>query len=121
MAESDRKFPDPKRLAEVLQRLSSDEVMGSAVLPENAGPIERAKFKACEIIVKFLRKSGMMQKELATRLRIDESRLNEILHYKVENFTLESLIGYANALYPTLINPFHPVFWGERVFEDVPE
>ena len=99
---SEKKFPNPKRLAEVRARLSSDEVMGSSVLPENAGPIDRAKFKACEMMIKYLLKTGMLQKDLATKLGIDESRMSEILHYKVEGFTLDRLIAHAQTLYPNL-------------------
>jgi predicted XRE-type DNA-binding protein len=99
---ADPTFPDRKRLDEVRRRLSDPSVLGSSLLPDNASPIDRAKFKACEAIIKFRRKNGLKQKELAASLGIDESRMSEILHYKIEGFTLDRLVGYAQVLYPNL-------------------
>ena len=98
----DKQFPNQNRLEEVKKRLSSPEVLGSSLLPENATEIDRTKYKACEMIIRFRRQSGLKQKELAIRLGIDESRMSEILHYKIEGFTLDRLVGYAQTLYPNL-------------------
>lgn len=97
-----KKFPNAKRLKEVRDRLSRDDVMGSSLLSENASEVEKAKYKACELIIRFRQSKSLKQKELATKLAIDEARMSEILHYKIENFTLDRLVGYAQALYPTL-------------------
>ncbi len=99
---TDSLFPNRKRLNEVKRRLSDPTVLGSSLLPEGASQIDRAKFKACEAIVKFRRKNDLKQKDLAQRLGIDESRMSEILHYKIEGFTLDRLVSYAQVLYPDL-------------------
>ncbi len=95
-------FPSRKRLDEVKVRLSDPKVLGSSLLPENASQIDQMKFKACEAIIKFRRAKNLKQKELAARLGIDESRMSEILHYKIDGFTLDRLVGYAQELYPNL-------------------
>ncbi len=87
---------------EIRRKLSDSRVLGSSLLPEKATQIDRAKFKACEAIIRFRRKNDLKQKDLAQRLGIDESRMSEILHYKVEGFTLDRLVGYAQVLYPNL-------------------
>ena len=99
---TDSTFPSRKRLDEVRKRLSDPSVLGSALLPDNASQIDRAKFKACEVIIKFRRKNDLKQKDLAARLGIDESRMSEILYYKIEGFTLDRLVNYAQILYPDL-------------------
>ena len=99
---NDKKFPDAKRLKEVRDRLSREDVMGSSLLPENASQVEIAKYKACEMIIRYRQSHGLKQKELGSKLGIDEARMSEILHYKIENFTLDRLIGYAQTLYPNL-------------------
>ena len=99
---NDKKFPDTKRLEEIRDRLSREDVIGSSLLPENASEVERAKYKACEIIIRYRQHNGLKQKELATRLGIDEARMSEILHYKIDNFTLDRLVRYAQVLYPNL-------------------
>ena len=95
-------FPSRKRLAEVRKRLSDPSVLGSSLLPSNATQIDRAKFKACEAIIKFRQKNALKQKDLAQQLGIDESRMSEILHYKTDGFTLDRLVSYAQELYPNL-------------------
>ena len=50
---NDKKFPDTKRLEEIRDRLSREDVIGSSLLPENASEVERAKYKACEIIIRY--------------------------------------------------------------------
>lgn len=97
-----KKFPEPKRLEKVYKNLSRSSVLGSSILPENATTVDQAKYKACEMIVRYRSICQMKQKELAEFLGIDESRMSEILHYKIELFTLERLIGYVVKLYPNL-------------------
>lgn len=99
---SDSKFPNRKKLDEINKKLSNPNVLGSSILPDGATELDSAKYKASEMIIRFRHKSGMKQKELAERLSIDEARMSEILHYKVENFTLDRLVGYAQILYPNL-------------------
>lgn len=99
---NDKKFPDAKRLKEVQDRLSRDDVMGSSLLPANASEVEKTKYKSCEMIIRYRQSHGIKQKELASKLGIDEARMSEILHYKIENFTLDRLVGYAQVLYPNL-------------------
>ncbi len=95
-------FPDPKRLEEVTRRLSDPNVLGSSLLPERASQVDRSKYKACEMIIRYRHKSGLKQKVLASRLGIDEARMSEILHYKIDSFTLDRLVGYTQLLYPNL-------------------
>ncbi|MBF0205471.1 MAG: XRE family transcriptional regulator [Oligoflexia bacterium] len=96
------KFPSTKRLKQVNKHLSSSKVMGSSILPKNATVLERAKYNACSMIVQYVISTGIKQKELANLLAIDESRTSEILHYKIEKFTLDRLIGYTSVVYPKL-------------------
>ncbi|MGK5088518.1 XRE family transcriptional regulator [Bdellovibrionota bacterium FG-2] len=98
----DSDFPTPKRLGEVAKRLSDPSVLGSSLLPKDASELDRTKYKACELIIKYRHKSGLKQKALAEHLGIDEARMSEILHYKIESFTLDRLVGYAQVLYPNL-------------------
>lgn len=97
-----KSFPSQKRLDDVRKHLSKKSVLGSSLLPSNASIVDIVKYKACEMIIRYRQSSDLKQKELAIILKIDESRMSEILHYKIEKFTLERLIGYTNILYPHL-------------------
>ena len=50
--------------------------------------------------VVYLRANNMSQVELAKKLGIEPARLNEIVKYRVELFTLDRLIGYVEKLNP---------------------
>ncbi|MBF0363857.1 MAG: XRE family transcriptional regulator [Oligoflexia bacterium] len=97
-----KKFPRQKKVNEVRKRLSKRSILGSSILPSNATTIEIVKYKTCEMIIRYRHSSEIKQKELAKILNIDEPRMSELLHYKIENFTLERLIGYVLILYPRL-------------------
>ncbi len=76
--------------------------LGRSLLSDDASEVERAKYKACEIIIRYRQNAGLKQKDLARLLANDEARMSEVLHYRIENFTLDRLIGYAQTLYPRL-------------------
>lgn len=97
-----KKLPPRKDLNLMIKKLSSDKVIGSSLLPDNASQIDKLKFKSCEMIIRYRQATALKQKDLALKLKIDESRMSEILHYKIEKFTLERLIGYVTVLYPQL-------------------
>lgn len=101
-SKSSKKFPAAKKLEEVRDRLSKEDTLGSSLLSDDASEVERAKYKACEIIIRYRQNAGLKQKDLARLLAIDEARMSEILHYKIESFTLDRLIGYAQTLYSRL-------------------
>lgn len=75
---------------------------GNLALPSEASEVDRAKYQACQLIAKFKREHGWMQKEIAEKLGVDESRISDLLRGKVESFTLDRLIGYAEKLHPGL-------------------
>jgi len=64
--------------------------------------VERAKYQLCQLIGKYQREHGLLQKEIAEKLGVDESRISDILRRKIESFTLDRLISYAEKLHPRL-------------------
>ncbi len=96
------RWPNERVLAEIRDRLSSDEVEGSRVLGPEADLVDRIKEKLCSKIVEFHLKSGISQKELAKKLDVDEPEMSRILHYKIERYTIDRLVGYLEILYPNV-------------------
>jgi predicted XRE-type DNA-binding protein len=97
---SNTRWPDEKTLSEIRARLSSDEVQGSTVLGPNAKLVDRIKHNVCSKIVQFHLNSNLSQKELADKLNVDEPEMSRILHYKLERYTIDRLLGYLEILYP---------------------
>jgi predicted XRE-type DNA-binding protein len=99
---SDVQWPSEEELSKIRDELSSDQIIGSTVLPPSAHPTDKFKYKLCEMILTYRINSGIKQKELAKILGIDEARASEILHYKVDQFTSDRLQEYVQLLYPNV-------------------
>ena len=96
-------FPDEATLKRVRDKLSDPNYMdGNIALPAKSSETDRAKYQICQLIARYQREHDLLQKEIATRIGIDESRMSDILRGKIESFTLDRLIGYAEKLHPGL-------------------
>jgi predicted XRE-type DNA-binding protein len=96
-------FPDPKALAYIREKLSDPNYQGGNVaLPESASEVDRAKYQICQLIARYQREHALLQKDIARQLGVDESRISDILRGRIEGFTLDRLIGYAERLHPGL-------------------
>ena len=96
-------FPPESVLKHFRDKLSSPNYKKSSIaLPENPTELERAKYELCQLITKYHREHKMKQKELAAKLGIDASRMSDILRGKIDSFTLDRLLGYAEKLHPRL-------------------
>ncbi len=96
-------FPDDQTLKRVRDKLSDPDYLGgNLALPASASEVDRAKYQACQLIAKFQREHGWMQKEIAEKLGVDEARISDLLRGKIESFTLDRLFGYAEKLHPGL-------------------
>lgn len=93
-------FPRETKLKKIRERLESAEP--SLLLPENATKAEIIKYKICEKFVAYLLDHQMTQAELARRLGIDSARLNEIVKYKIDLFTIDKLIEFVEKLDPNI-------------------
>jgi len=98
-----KKFPPEHVLKHFRDKLSSPSYKKSSIaLPEDASEVDRAKYEVCQLITKFHLRNKLKQKELAAKLGIDASRMSDILRGKIDSFTLDRLLGYAEKLHPRL-------------------
>lgn len=96
-------FPDEVTLSRIREKLSDPKYRGgNLALPENATELDRAKYELCQLIARYQREHGLLQKDIARRIGADESRISDILRGKIESFTLDRLISYAEKLHPKL-------------------
>jgi predicted XRE-type DNA-binding protein len=94
------RWPDERELSEIRERLSSVE--GSTVLGPDASLTDRIKQNLCSKIVEYHLKNKVTQKELADKLGVDEPEMSRILHYKIDRYSIDRLVGYLEALYPNV-------------------
>lgn len=90
-------FPSEKELKSVRKRLENAEP--SRMLPKNASKADRLKFKLCEKFVIYLTEHNMSQVRLAKKLKVDPSRVNEIVKYRIDLYTVDKLMDLAERLH----------------------
>ena len=93
-------FPDEKELSRARKKLSKVEPTRS--LPKDASKSDKLKYELCRQFVKYLMKHEMTQKELAEEIDIQQARMNEIVKYRIDIFTVDRLLDYAERLRPNL-------------------
>ena len=98
-----RAFPDEVTLKRVREKLSDPNYRGgNLALPKNATEVDRAKYQLCQLIARYQREHALLQKDIARKIGVDESRISDIRRGKIESFTLDRLISYAEKLHPRL-------------------
>ena len=55
------------------------------------------------LIARYQREHGVLQKDLARKIRVDESRVSDIFRGKIASFILDCLISYAEKFHSGLI------------------
>lgn len=90
-------FPSEKELKSVRSKLS--KVEPSRLLPKNASKADRLKYKLCEKFVIYLTENGLSQVQLAKKLKVDPSRINEIVKYRIDLYTVDKLMELAEKLH----------------------
>jgi predicted XRE-type DNA-binding protein len=93
-------FPNEKELKKMREKLEKAEP--SHLLPRNASKADKLKYALCQKFVIYLLDHNLSQAELARNLNMDTARLNEIVKYKIDLFTVDKLIEFAQRLDPNL-------------------
>jgi predicted XRE-type DNA-binding protein len=89
-------MPPKKVLDEMRKKLEKAEP--SRLLPPNASKADCLKYELCKLFVVHLNREKISQKALAEKLGIEPARLNEIVKYRIDLFTVDRLLGYAELL-----------------------
>lgn len=89
-------FPTEKELKAVRAKLEKAEP--SRMLPKNASKADRLKYELCEKFVIYLTKHKITQAQLARKLKVDPARINEIVKYRIDLYTVDKLMDLAERL-----------------------
>ena len=91
-----------KEFKEYLNQLSSPNYQGGSwVLPENPTPLEKSKHEICREILLYQRQHKLTDEELTKQMELTLAEIEDILHYRIDYFTLDRLMTYANKLFKT--------------------
>ena len=89
-------FPSDSTLKRIDKKLRSGAF--SATLPPGASAQDKFKYDICKKILTFMKDHDLSQRELAKRLEIHESRVSEIVHYKITKVTVDRLMSHLERL-----------------------
>lgn len=89
-------FPTEKMLKGIRKKMS--KAIPSRTLSSNASMSDQIKYKLCEKFVIYLLKSKMSQVALAKQLKVNPSRINEIVKYRIDLYTVDKLLELAEKL-----------------------
>jgi hypothetical protein len=93
-------FPNEHELQLIRKKIAKSR--GSMGLKSDASPLDRAKYDVCEQILIYMKKKKITQRQLAQLLKAPESRVSEIIHYRIDKFSLDRLIGYLQLVKPMI-------------------
>lgn len=91
-------FPNKEKVKKIKALLEKAEPSRS--LSKNATTADRIKYKICEKFVIYILDNSLSQIELARKLHMDPARLNEIIKYRIDLFTIDKLVEFADRLDP---------------------
>lgn len=94
------KMPSKEEIKEFLESLTDDDY--SILLPDDASDVDKIKFELCRHFIVYLREEGISQTELANMLEVDKSRINWIVKYRIEHFSIDYLYTLIKKLIPNL-------------------
>jgi len=92
------KYPKKKDIKKVLNELKDEDFI--KVIPTNSTKNDRLKYELCKRFVLYLKKENINQVELSKRLGVDRSRVNGIIKYRIEYFTIDRLYELLQKIIP---------------------
>ena len=86
-------FPSNKELESVEPTFVLDR--------KNASAVDKIKYDLCREFVIYMISNKISQVDLAERLDIDKARVNKIIKYRIEVFTIDKLLSLLNIIKPS--------------------
>ena len=90
------KFPPQKDIEKRAHALSKGPA--SATLRPDANDLEKLKHMICKAFVTYKQLHRLSQRELAEEIGANESIVSKIVHYKIDEFTVDRLMKYLRAI-----------------------
>ena len=93
-----------QELEQILQELENPNYVGEGFwsLPENPTALEKSKYDICQKILAYQQKHKLTDKEIAQRISLTTGETEDILFCRIDYFTLDRLMTYANELFEPL-------------------
>ena len=95
---------EEKEFEKILTELEDPNYTGEGFwsLPENSTALEKSKYDMCQAILAYQQKHNLTDKEMAQRIKLTSAETEDILFCRIDYFTLDRLITYADKLFEPL-------------------
>lgn len=94
------RYPSNNQIQHILDAVSDEDFVD--ILPEDASNVDKVKYQLCKKFVSYLEKENITQAELSRKLDVDRSRINWIVKYRIEHFTIDRLYELLEKLDPNV-------------------
>jgi predicted XRE-type DNA-binding protein len=91
------RWPKREDVEEVLKNIEHGD--WTRLLPKDAPTVDRIKFDLCKSFIIYMRENNLKQKDLAQMLDIDPALMSKILHYHIDEFTIDRLVRFLDILH----------------------
>jgi predicted XRE-type DNA-binding protein len=95
------RYPSTKEIREVLKRLK--DVEGTLMVGPSSSPAEKFRWDLCQTLVRYMFDKNLSQVEFAKLLGIDQSRVSEIVHHRIDKVSTDKLITYNEKINPKVV------------------
>jgi predicted XRE-type DNA-binding protein len=93
------RYPKESKIKDILESIVEEDFSNS--MPLDATPIERTKFNLCKKFVIHLSVNNLSQAALAREICVDRSRINWIVKYRIEKYTIDRLYELWSLIEPS--------------------
>lgn len=91
-------YPNKKKLKKMDKKLR--DIEGTLMVGPSSSPAEKFRWDLCQNLVKYMNEKGLSQVEFAKLLRIDQSRISEIVNHRIDKVSTDKLISYNEEINP---------------------
>ncbi len=92
------RYPSKKKLAEMDKKLKVAD--GTLMVGPSSSPAEKFRWELCQNLVKYMSEKDLSQVEFAKLLGIDQARVSEIVHHRIDKVSTDKLIAYNEQINP---------------------
>lgn len=92
------RYPSKTKLKEIDRKLK--KVEGTMMVGPSSSSAERFRWDLCQNLVRYMVAKELSQVEFAKLLGIDQARVSEIVHHRIDKVSTDKLIAYNETVNP---------------------
>jgi predicted XRE-type DNA-binding protein len=92
------RYPSAKKLKEMDAKLK--KVEGTRMVGASSTPAEKFRWELCQNLVKYMVDQDLSQVDFAKLLGVDQARISEIVHHRIDKVSTDKLIAYNEKINP---------------------